>query len=190
MSKIKALKNPYPNREYNIHIEFPEFTCVCPKTSLPDFANIIIDYVPDKKIVELKSLKLYFVSYRNLGMFHEKVINKVLEDLAAAFDRGADRERLDGKAVAQREGGPQARRFGLADPFDGRQLPGAGTGQHGDSWGNAKADPFFVWAGDPGSPRLCVHPGRGWVAAHALRSRRDYPVRSARGAGRRSRPFN
>jgi 7-cyano-7-deazaguanine reductase len=84
MSKIKALENPYPNREYNIHIEFPEFTCVCPKTGLPDFANIIIDYVPDKKIVELKSLKLYFVSYRNLGMFHEKVVNKILEDLMAA----------------------------------------------------------------------------------------------------------
>lgn len=83
MSKIKTLKNPYPNREYNIHIEFPEFTCVCPKTSLPDFANIIIDYVPDKKIVELKSLKLYFVSYRNLGMFHEKVVNKILDDLAS-----------------------------------------------------------------------------------------------------------
>lgn len=84
MSKITALKNPYPNREYNIRIEFPEFTCVCPKTSLPDFANIIIDYVPDKKIVELKSLKLYFVSYRNLGMFHEKVVNKILDDLVAA----------------------------------------------------------------------------------------------------------
>jgi 7-cyano-7-deazaguanine reductase len=81
MSKIKVLKNPYPKRGYNIHIEFPEFTCVCPKTSLPDFASIIIDYIPDKKIVELKSLKLYFVSYRNLGMFHEKVVNKILDDL-------------------------------------------------------------------------------------------------------------
>jgi len=84
VSKIQIVKNPKPERDYNIHLEFPEFTCVCPKTGLPDFANIIIDYVPDKKIIELKSLKLYFVSYRNLGMFHEKAVNRILDDIVSA----------------------------------------------------------------------------------------------------------
>ena len=82
--KLVTIKNRYPKRDYNVHIEFPEFTCVCPKTGLPDFAKIVIDYIPDKKIVELKSLKLYFVSYRNVGTFHEDVINKILDDLVAA----------------------------------------------------------------------------------------------------------
>jgi len=84
MKKIKTAKSSYPKRDYNVHIEFPEFTCVCPRTGLPDFANIIIDYVPDKKIVELKSLKLYFVSYRNVGIFHENAVNKILDDIVSA----------------------------------------------------------------------------------------------------------
>jgi 7-cyano-7-deazaguanine reductase len=84
MKKIETVKNSYPKRDYNVHIEFPEFTCVCPKTGLPDFANIIIDYIPDKKIVELKSLKLYFVGYRNVGIFHENVVNQILDDIVAA----------------------------------------------------------------------------------------------------------
>lgn len=82
--KIEVVKNSYPERDYNVHIEFPEFTCVCPRTGLPDFANIIIDYIPDKKIVELKSLKLYFVGYRNAGIFHENAVNKILDDIVAA----------------------------------------------------------------------------------------------------------
>ena len=82
--KIEVIDNKYKKRDYNVHIEFPEFTCVCPKTGLPDFANIIIDYIPDKKIIELKSLKLYFVSYRNVGTFHENVVNKILDDIVAA----------------------------------------------------------------------------------------------------------
>ena len=81
LPKIEVAENLYSDRDYSIHIEFPEFTCVCPKTGLPDFANIIIDYVPNNKIVELKSLKLYFISYRNLGIFHENVVNKILDDL-------------------------------------------------------------------------------------------------------------
>ena len=84
MSRIQIVNNPNSKRDYNIHIEFPEFTCVCPKTGLPDFAKIIIDYVPDRKIVELKSLKEYYLSYRNVGIFHEHVVNKILEDLVAA----------------------------------------------------------------------------------------------------------
>lgn len=81
---IETVVNPYPDKIYTVDIEFPEFTCVCPKTGLPDFATIRIEYVPDKMIVELKSLKLYFISYRNEGAFHEKVINKILEDFCAA----------------------------------------------------------------------------------------------------------
>jgi len=83
MKKIEVVKNKHPRRNYNVHIEFPEFTCVCPKTGLPDFANIIIDYIPDKKLIELKSLKLYFVSFRNVGIFHEYAVNKILDDLVA-----------------------------------------------------------------------------------------------------------
>ncbi len=81
---IETVSNPYPNKDYTVNIEFPEFTCVCPKTGLPDFATIKIEYVPDKLIVELKSLKLYFITYRNEGHFHEKVVNKILEDFTAA----------------------------------------------------------------------------------------------------------
>jgi 7-cyano-7-deazaguanine reductase len=81
--KIETIENQYTGREYTVNIEFPEFTCVCPKTGLPDFATIKIDYIPDKLIVELKSLKMYFISYRNMGIFHENVVNKILEDVVA-----------------------------------------------------------------------------------------------------------
>ena len=82
--KIETIKNNYADRDYLVNIEFPEFTCVCPKTGLPDFAAIKIEYIPDKLIVELKSLKLYFISYRNVGIFHENAVNKILEDFRAA----------------------------------------------------------------------------------------------------------
>ena len=82
--KIETFHNLYPKHSYVIHIEDPEFTCLCPKTGLPDFANIVIDYVPGKTIIELKSLKYYFFAYRNQGVFHEFVANKILEDLVAA----------------------------------------------------------------------------------------------------------
>ena len=82
--KIEAVENEYSDKDYTINIEFPEFTCICPKTGLPDFANIKIEYIPDKFILELKSLKYYFISYRNVGIFHENVVNKVLEDMVAA----------------------------------------------------------------------------------------------------------
>ncbi|MBI5399474.1 NADPH-dependent 7-cyano-7-deazaguanine reductase QueF [Candidatus Saganbacteria bacterium] len=81
---IETVKNEYVNKDYLVNIEFPEFTCVCPRTGLPDFAAIKIEYAPDKLLVELKSLKLYFVSYRNVGTFHETVINKILDDFVAA----------------------------------------------------------------------------------------------------------
>ena len=81
---LDTFPNPSPARDYLIHMEIPEFTCLCPKTSQPDFATLLLDYIPDRKCVELKSLKLYVWSYRNQGAFHEAVTNRMLDDLAKA----------------------------------------------------------------------------------------------------------
>ena len=78
--EIEVWKNQYPDRDYTVHLEIPEFTCLCPKTSLPDFATIYIQYIPDKKCIELKSFKNYIFSYRNLGIFHEHAVNRILDD--------------------------------------------------------------------------------------------------------------
>ena len=91
-NKIRALKTPkidvwrnqYADRDYTIDLNFPEFTCICPKTGLPDFAVIEIRYCPDKVCLELKSLKYYFISYRDVGIFHEHLVNKILEDIVKA----------------------------------------------------------------------------------------------------------
>lgn len=82
--KLEVFRNPYPVREYTVNIECPEFTCLCPKTGQPDFAEIRIRYIPDEFCVELKSLKLYLWSFRNEGAFHEKVTNEILDDLVKA----------------------------------------------------------------------------------------------------------
>ena len=76
----------FPNKfaDYEIRVEIPEFTSVCPKTGLPDFGTILIEYVPDKACLELKSLKNYILSYRNLGIFNENAVNRVLEDVVKA----------------------------------------------------------------------------------------------------------
>ena len=76
--------NPNPGRDYLIHMEIPEFTCLCPLTGQPDFARLVLDYVAERKCLELKSLKLYIWSYRNQGAFHEAVTNRILDDLVAA----------------------------------------------------------------------------------------------------------
>jgi 7-cyano-7-deazaguanine reductase len=81
---LESFPNPAPRRDYRIHMEIPEFTCLCPKTGQPDFATLILDYVPDKLCVELKSLKLYIWSFRNEGAFHEDVTNRILDELVAA----------------------------------------------------------------------------------------------------------
>ena len=81
---LETFDNPMPERDYTIRITVPEFTCLCPKTGQPDFATFRIDYVADKKCVELKSLKLYMWSFREEGAFHEKVTNDILGDLVAA----------------------------------------------------------------------------------------------------------
>ncbi|MFA7280174.1 MAG: preQ(1) synthase [Sterolibacterium sp.] len=81
---LETFVNPAPQRDYQIHMEMPEFTCLCPKTGQPDFATLILDYVPDKLCIELKSLKLYVWSFRDEGHFHEDVTNRILDDLAKA----------------------------------------------------------------------------------------------------------
>src|SRR3990172_10562444 len=81
---LETFPNPKPERDYEINIECPEFTCVCPRTGQPNFATIRIRYVPAELCVELKSLKLYLWSYRNKGAFHEAVINRILDDLVRA----------------------------------------------------------------------------------------------------------
>ncbi|MDO8603321.1 MAG: preQ(1) synthase [Candidatus Omnitrophota bacterium] len=81
---IEVWENLYPDKEYIVTLENPEFTCVCPKTGLPDFANITIQYKPVKFCVELKSLKMYLLSYRDVGIFHEHAVNKIMEDFVKA----------------------------------------------------------------------------------------------------------
>jgi 7-cyano-7-deazaguanine reductase len=83
--KLDTFPNPTPKRDYLIHFDIPEFTCLCPLTGQPDFATFIIDYVPDKLNVELKSLKLYMWSFRDEGAFHEKVTNTILDDIVKAI---------------------------------------------------------------------------------------------------------
>jgi 7-cyano-7-deazaguanine reductase len=83
---LETFPNPNPERDYEISFEAPEFTCVCPMTGQPDFATIRIRYTPDRKCVELKSLKLYLWSYRDEGAFHEAVTNRIANDLIEALD--------------------------------------------------------------------------------------------------------
>lgn len=83
--KLDVFPNPAPQRDFHIHIQIPEFTCLCPMTGQPDFATLTLDYVPDKKCVELKSLKLYTWSFRNQGAYHEKVTNQILDDVVKAI---------------------------------------------------------------------------------------------------------
>ena len=84
-SQIETFPNPAPQRDYHVHMEIPEFTCLCPMTGQPDFAALYLDFVPDKKNIELKSLKLYIWSYRDQGAFHEAVTNKIVDDLVSAM---------------------------------------------------------------------------------------------------------
>ena len=82
---LDVFPNQAPQRDFQIHIQIPEFTCLCPMTGQPDFATLFLDYVPDKKCVELKSLKLYTWSFRNEGAYHEKVTNQILDDIVKAI---------------------------------------------------------------------------------------------------------
>jgi 7-cyano-7-deazaguanine reductase len=83
-TRLEAVPNPHPDRDYEVAMTVPEFTCLCPMTGQPDFATIRLRYVPDEHLVELKSLKLYLWSYRQEGAFHEDVTNRILDDLVRA----------------------------------------------------------------------------------------------------------
>ncbi|MGQ9618998.1 MAG: preQ(1) synthase [Candidatus Aminicenantia bacterium] len=80
-AKLEVWENPSPERDYTIEITFPEFTCLCPRSGYPDFATIKINYVPDKYIIELKSLKLYLNKFRNQYISHEEVTNKIFDEI-------------------------------------------------------------------------------------------------------------
>lgn len=82
--RLQTFANPARGRDYRIHMDIPEFTCLCPLTGQPDFATLELDYVPDRVCIELKSLKLYIWSYRGEGAFHEAVTNRILGDLVRA----------------------------------------------------------------------------------------------------------
>lgn len=82
--ELELFPNPQPARDYTIRIRIPEFTCLCPKTGQPDFATLLLEYIPDRQCVELKSLKMYVWSFRNEGAFHEAVTNEILGDLVTA----------------------------------------------------------------------------------------------------------
>ncbi|HPS19850.1 MAG TPA: preQ(1) synthase [Candidatus Omnitrophota bacterium] len=81
LPEIETWGNKYTDKEYVVRFDTPEFTCVCPKTGLPDFAHIFIEYSPARSCVELKSFKEYLMAYRDIGIFHEHVVNRILEDL-------------------------------------------------------------------------------------------------------------
>ena len=81
---IEVFKNQYADRDYTIELRCPECTCICPKTGLPDFTTVNLNYIPDKVCIELKSFKMYLIAYRNVGIFHENLVNKVLEDVVKA----------------------------------------------------------------------------------------------------------
>jgi 7-cyano-7-deazaguanine reductase len=83
-TRLETFANPAPERDYTIRMTLPEFSCLCPKTGQPDFATLKLEYVPDERCVELKSLKLYIWSFRSRGAFHEAVTNEILRDLVAA----------------------------------------------------------------------------------------------------------
>ena len=94
MPAIETFANIYFDREYEITMSIPEFSCICPRTQLPDYAHLSLTYVPDTLCLELKSFKEYLVAYRNRGIFHENVVNRVLDDMIAAA--APRRARLEG----------------------------------------------------------------------------------------------
>jgi 7-cyano-7-deazaguanine reductase len=84
-ARLEAFENAYPKRDYWVHFDCPEFTCLCPITAQPDFGHITIRYIPNKLCLESKSLKLYLFSFRNHGTFHEEVVNRILDDVVKAI---------------------------------------------------------------------------------------------------------
>jgi len=99
--QIEGWINQYADKAYSINIDIPEFTCICPKTGLPDFAQISIEYSPRRYCIELKSLKMYTIFFRDKGIFHEHLVNKMLEDLV----KSVKPRRMRIKAVFNPRGG-------------------------------------------------------------------------------------
>ncbi|MFN3386239.1 MAG: preQ(1) synthase [Candidatus Thermochlorobacter sp.] len=118
---LETFENKFPDRDYTIEIVNPEFTSVCPKTGLPDFGTVTIRYVPDKVCVELKSLKYYFLEYRNAGIFYENVTNTILDHLQAVLKpreitvitEWKARGGITEKVTAEYKGKPQRTRTGF-----------------------------------------------------------------------------
>jgi 7-cyano-7-deazaguanine reductase len=81
---IEVFKNQYADKDYTVELNCPECTCICPKTGLPDFATVKVSYGPDKQCIELKSFKLYLICFRDVGIFHENLVNKILDDIVGA----------------------------------------------------------------------------------------------------------
>jgi 7-cyano-7-deazaguanine reductase len=100
---LETFPNPHPSRDYVVRIQTPEFTCVCPITGQPDFARMEVEYVPDQRCVELKSLKMYLWTFREEGHFHEDVTNRILDDLVGALEP----RRLEVRGVFNVRGGLQ-----------------------------------------------------------------------------------
>ncbi len=100
---LETWTNQYSDRDYHVRMEVPEFNCICPKTGLPDFATITIDYVPDAECIELKALKLYLTAFRNVGIFHEHAVNRILDD----FVRATAPRSVDIEGVFNSRGGIQ-----------------------------------------------------------------------------------
>ena len=92
---LAVVDNPHPGRDYEVVYSTPELTCICPMTAQPDFATVTVTYVPDRHLVELKSLKLYLWSYRDVGVFHEDITNRILDDLVSAIGPRRLRVRTD-----------------------------------------------------------------------------------------------
>lgn len=81
---IEVFRNQYADKEYTVELDCPECTCICPKTGLPDFATVRLTYIPDQTCIELKSFKMYLICFRNVGIFHENLVNKILDDVVRA----------------------------------------------------------------------------------------------------------
>jgi 7-cyano-7-deazaguanine reductase len=147
-SILEAFDNPRPGRDYEIEFTFPEFTSVCPVTGQPDFATIVIRYVPDRLCVEMKSLKLYFFAYRNKGIFYEAVVNTILDDLVAVL--GPRYMRVTGQFAVR--GGTAAM---VTAEHDARKSAAPGRGRETDARG--KKPPAAN--GQAGLRRAPRHPG-------------------------------
>ncbi len=104
---IEAFDNIYPDRDYTIVMTTNEFSCVCPKTGLPDFATLKLEYIPDQKCIELKSFKEYLLAFRDKGIFHENVVNRIIDDLVVAV--GPRKLKLEG--IFNNRGGIQTTVF-------------------------------------------------------------------------------